>query len=419
MHPTLDPTIAYPTSIPFSMIGEEYLKCKAEGFSPKWFTRVEKILSKFCNWLGDRTVTPAVLMEYEEHMHAINEIDSKWTTVLSHIYQYGVRRGWAANNPFRQFRRRPIPREKRMVRRVIPHDYWERIAKIACYLRITWYPLWVGCYETGLDKASLATLKWSHIDRSTWMIKRVRKKMEGRPSGGQVEVAIDPSGRFYQCIKDQLTILKAKGDAATEDDRTYVFPRVARRHLNCGDKDAELLLLFFKGRQLPSYTFHDLRYTRITALVNSGAPTKVAMKIAGHSSEWQLHQYVGTSEVQVRQAIIGSNRFSRLCPSQTQPSSSAPTANPILYGSTSEPPKPSSQTPPSLSPTTSLPPPRTFREWLARREQRMSEVTAAVPIARETGRLSSTEVFGEDPPEIPSSSNSPSDSSHCQDSESW
>lgn len=415
MHPTLPPEVSWPMSIPFRRVGEEYLKKKAEKWSPGWYTRVEDILNKFCNWLGDRLPDPSAIREYEEHCIAIGRLDSKMAATLSHIYTFGIRHGWAARNPFREFRSRPIPREKRVVRKVIPHDYWERVAKIACYMRLTWYPLWVGCYETGLDRASIATLRWSHINRQTWMIKRIRQKMETRPVGGEVEVAIIPTGRFYECVKGQVELLKARGSMATEEEEMYVFPRLAKRFFSFPNKDGDLLRHFFTTQKLPQYTFHDLRYTRITAMVNAGVPAKVAMKIAGHSSEWQLYQYVGTSPEQVRDAAIKSNQFSRLCPSQTPPSSSAPTANPTLFGSTSEPPPSSSPPLPSLSPTTSQPRATTFAEWRKRMEQRTSEVTAAVPIARETGRLSLTEVFGDDPPEIPSSSSSPSDSSLSRD----
>ena len=399
---------------------EEWLKEGAERWEPKWFMRAESASLKFARWVGERPVTPALLSDWEEHLAALGQSDIKSLNIAAMAYRNAIRKGWAARNPFREYQQKPVARERRRKRSVINHDYGERIAKIAVSCRVTWYPLWVGCYETGMDRLDVTTLKWSHIDRATWTIKRTRHKMEKRAYGGEFVTAVDPAGRFYQSILWSLELLKRKGDSADEADREYVFPKLYKTWMrSAGVQSSQALREWMRDNHFPAFTFHDLRFARITAMVNSGVPYHVVRQVSGHASDSMLLHYIGTHADLTRESVLHSTRFSTLCPTQANvqlPSASDPTVNRTSFDSTLERASRSSRKQKSSSATTSPKPPTKLELWLKKRAERTSAVIAAVPIARATGKLSSQEQFGPDSVELPSPSNSPSDSSP---SEGW
>lgn len=373
---------------------------------------------KLARWVGDRTVTPKLLGEWEDHLAALGQADVKSLMVGAMVYRNAIRKGWAARNPFREYTPRPVARERRRKRKVISHTYWERIAQIAAKGRLGWYPLWVGCYETGMDRMDVTTLKWRHMDRATWTIKRVRHKMEKRAYGGEFVTAIDPNGRFFGCVSWAMELLRKKGANADEIDREYVFPKLYRRWMNTvsGDQTRDNLNLFFKDNHLEPFTFHDLRFARITAMVNAGVPYHVVRQVSGHATDAMLLHYVGSHTDLTRASVLHSNRFSALCPTQAKlPSASDLTANPTSSDSTFVPVRKSSEKAKSSSATTTHRRASAFEAWRQRRAQRMSEAIAVVPIVPETGKLSSQEQFGADHAELPSSSSSPSDSSPSED----
>lgn len=416
--PTLPPSTSWPTSITFPQMVEEWLKWGALRWEPKWYARCEWTTSKLVRWIGDRTLTPQVIGEWEDHLLAIGSPDIKSIPIASMVYRHAIRNGWAARNPFSEYRSKPVARERRRVRKIINHQYWERIAQIAAKARCGWYPLWVGCYETGMDRLDVTTLKWEHIDRQTWTIKRVRHKLEKRDFGGEFSTAVDPSGRFYKSILWAAELLKRKGANADDIDREYVFPKLFKVWSGtvAGAQTRMNLLHFFKEHHLEPFTFHDLRFARITAMVNAGVPYHVVRQVSGHATDAMLLRYVGNHIELTRASVLHSNRFSALCPTQAKlPSASEVTASPTSSDSTSEPARTSSRKRRSSSAMINPGKVSAFEAWQKRREQRMQEAIAAVPIVPETGKLSSQEQFGDDHAELPSSSSSASDSSPSED----
>jgi integrase len=401
-HPTLDQSQSYPTSIPFETIAEEYLKANVERWSGEWFERNEKQLNRFIAFLNGRQITPVILQEWEEHRTAIGGADYQTTKVVSYAYKFAIRKGWAARSPFREFRARPIPKARKIVRTLIPHDYWERIAKIACKAGIQWYPIWVGCYETGMAAADVMTLKWAHIDKNTWVINRIRRKMEKREAGGKFTTAIDPSGRFYHCVLKQWKRLLALGDEATEADRKYVFPHLFERFENDPARQIRALWQFFKNHNLPAFRFHDLRMARITNMVNAKTPMHIVRQVAGHSTANMVHRYIATDQSLVADEVIRSNRASQCHPLQ---SPSGPTAPPISCASTSEPVETfSAVKSPSSSPMTDQTYRQKLREFLTKKVQPLVEATAADPTALETGKPTLEDAYGAEPVELTSPS---------------
>lgn len=394
-HPTLDQSQAYPTSIPFETIAEEYLKANVSHWSSDWFARSEKQLNRFIAFLNGRTITPVILQEWEEHRTALGGADHKTIQIVSFAYRHAIRKGWAARSPFRDFRARPIPKGRKIVRQLISHDYWQRIASIACHSGLQWYPIWVGCYETGMAAADVMTLEWAHIDKNTWVINRIRRKMETRNAGGQFTTAIDPTGRFYHCILKQWKRLLALGDEATEEDRKHVFPKLFDIYDRDKDRMTRALWQFFKDHEIPAFRFHDLRMARITSMVNSKVPMHIVRQVAGHSTADMVNRYIATDTQLVVDEVLRSNRASQC---HQSPSQSAPTRRPISSASTSEPVEEfSAVKSQSSSPMTDQQYHQKWSEWRRKRVQPSVDATAADPTALGTGKPTLQDAYGAEP----------------------
>lgn len=402
MHPTIDQSQSYPTSIPFETIAEEYIKANVSKWSPDWFARVEKQLARFVAFLNGRTITPIILQEWEEHRAALGGADHKTIKIVGLCYRFAIRKGWAARSPFREFRARPIPKERKLVRELITHDYWERIAKIACASGIQWYPIWVGCYETGMAAADVMTLEWAHINKTTWVINRIRRKMETRQAGGKFTTAIDPTGRFYNCVLKQWKRLLALGDDATEADRKYVFPHLFERYDRDRNKMVRSLWQFFADHKLPRFRFHDLRMARITNMVNAGTPMHIVRQVAGHSTADMVHRYIATDSKLVVDEVLRSNKASQC---HQSPLPSAPTQRPTSCASTSAPAEEfSAVKSPSSSPMTDQTYQQKWSEWRKKKVQPSVDATAADPTALGTGKPTLEDAYGAEPVELTSPS---------------
>lgn len=410
-YPTLNQDNDYPLSMPWADIVDAWLVEGNKRWTSHVYAQYESISKEFIRWLGPNIPTPARINQYQDHLVAIGKHTPKKLSVIREAYRFAIRSGFAARNPFAAFRCLPTPRERKRIKRLVPYDDWLKIANFMAYKRISYYAVWVGCYETGMAACDVASLEWAHIDRKTWIIKRIRRKMERRRSGGEMTTAVDPNGRFYKAIKQQAELLRAKGSDATEEEKTYVFPRLQRAISKKPGRLTIELKDFLTNNNLPIYTFHDLRRTKITTMVAAGIPTKLIQLAVGHSNPEMVARYTGTTEDQIRQAIIEANRVSRLC----LQSPSAPTVSPTSFDSASEHAERSLETPPSSSPTTDPNSQDELGEWLKKRTLRSSPPSGDAPIAPETGRPSLLPANGDELLGPPSASSSPSGSSPSED----
>lgn len=411
-HPTLNQDGDYPLSMPWSDIADAWLVEGNKRWTRNVYSQYDAISNEFIRWLGPAIPTPQRLTQYQDHLLAIGRYSPRKFQVIRETYRFAIRAGYAARNPFADFRVLPVPREKKRPGKLVPHEDWVKIANFMLYKNIFYYPVWVGCYETGMAACDVASLEWSHIDRTTWVIRRIRRKMERRRSGGEMVSAIDPNGRFYKCVKQQADRLRGLGDSATERDRKYVFPRIFRAIETVKNKLTTELRDFLRNNKLPFYCFHDLRRTKITTMVGAGVPTKLIQTAVGHGAPEMVARYTGTTDDQVRKAILDTNRVSILCSS---PSPSVPMVSPTSSASASAPAERSSETPPSSSPTTSASTPDELGEWLKKRKSASSKPTAVAPTAPETGKPSLPAPSGDEELVPTSASSCPSDSSPSKD----
>lgn len=373
--------------VDFPEMARRYKEEKDSAWLPstrQLFTR----LTPFTEWVGSRQLTPELLDEFVAYCRAIGRHDTKTLIQAKRVYSWAIRKGYAKGNPFHKWKmpKTANPRPHRAV----SHDDFTKVATAMRSSSKTVYAAMVVCYETAMDWADCQSLRWSMIDMSTLSITRVRKKMETRYDKTYT-TQIDPAGMAYEVIMGRHKHRKSGVDLVFTDMQSPNKAMTSRK----------LVADVCRKMGIQPFTFHDLRFTRITAMVSAGIPAHVVMKVSGHTTPDMLYHYVGVSPSAAGSAVVQSVSHSRLCPDQQPstlqqvrplPSRSAPTRPSISSASTSPRAEGSLATqPPSSSPMTT---PRTqspFKLWLEKRGARIREAAIAAATARETGRLSSTD----------------------------
>lgn len=387
-HPKLDQSHLYPLSMSWASISSMWLEKKSKEVKPAPYGKCVLCMGRFNRWLGHQAITPSTLHEFEEWLKATKRGPRMYLKVIRECYVWAIHQSYAARNPFREFiadrnaiTRRPHKR--------ISHEEWEKIANKMAYHRWRWLPVWVGCYETAMAAADVVRLRWGQINTREWTITKIREKMVNRNDGIPFTTAVDPSGRFYGHIREAAAALKQdKGLTPSQAPDEFVFPHLVESHAKVRHTNA--LKAWLERHGCPAYTFHDLRVSRISAMVDSGAPIHVIQKISGHSNPAQVLDYVRATQGAQVEAIIHSNSWSRRTSASPQPPSpSAPTGCLILSDSASGQPGGSSGT---TSQSSSRTTPLSRQEWLrtfaGTKRFVSSPLTPVAPTAQETGKYS-------------------------------
>jgi len=373
--------------VDFPEMARRYHEEKDATWQPstrKLFTR----LTPFTDWIGSRQLTPELLDEFVAYCRAIGRHDTKTLIQAKRVYTWAIRKGYAKGNPFYKWK---MPKTtKPRPHRAVSHDDFIKVSTAMRSSSKTVYAAMVVCYETAMDWADCQSLRWSMVDMETLTITRVRKKMETRHDKTYT-TQIDPAGMAYEVIMGRHKHRKPGVDV--------VFPDL--QSPNKGRCSCTLIADVCRKMGLQPFTFHDLRFTRITAMVSAGIPPHVVMKVSGHSTPEMLYHYVGVSPSAAGSAVVQSVGHSRICPDQQPstlqqvrplPSRSAPTRPSISSASTLPRVAGSLESQsPSSSPTITPPTRSPFVIWREKRDARIREAAIAAATARETGRLSSTD----------------------------
>lgn len=384
--PRIDQSSLYPLSIPWSQIVERWLAFKRERLSDNSYNLIEQPARFFARWLGNQVITPAVLHEFELYMQALGRGPVRYLRYSNQAYKFAIHNGLAARNPWREYQMGKGCVKKKPRKR-IPHEVWEKASNVMAHHRWRWAPVWDGCYETAMAAADVVTLKWGHINIKDWTISKVREKMKTR-GGRPFTTAIDPNGRFYLHVREAARLLRERGLTPAQAHDQHLWPDLFRAWLD--NQAVTYLKQFLVRHGLPLFTYHDLRASRISAMLDSGVSPHTICAISGHSNPSQVIAYVrSTAEAEV-EAILKSNAWSRKQShsSSKPPSPLAPTGCQILSDSASGQPDESLALPPSSSRTTYLSRQDWLKQFAGTKRFVTSDQTAADPTAPGTGKPS-------------------------------
>jgi integrase len=385
--PRIDQSSLYPLSIPWSQIVDRWLAWKKGQISAQSYELIHAPTLFFSRWLGNQVITPAVLYEFETYMTALGRGPVRYLRYSRNCYRYALHQGFAARDPWKEYRMSKGCVTKKPRKR-IPHDVWEKSSNTMAYHKWRWAPVWDGCYETALAACDVVLLQWGHINRQDWTITKVREKMKTR-GGRPFTTAIDPNGRFYGHVREAARVLKERGFTPAQAPEEYLWPELV--HPWREGRIQSFLKDFLERHGLPLFTYHDLRATRISAMVDSGVSPHTVCAISGHSNPSQVIAYVRSTEEAQVDAILKSNSWSRKQSqsSSSPPSPSAPTGCLILSDSASGQPDESLALPPSSSRTTFPSRQEWLRQFAGTKRFVTSAPTDGDPTAPGTGKPSS------------------------------
>jgi len=195
---------------------------------------------------------------------------------LRRLHNYALHLGWLlmpvmADAAWPEVRRRKfaaITQEEH--RRIVER---ELMLERKLYYEMLW--------ETGGSQSDIAALHWNQIDLVNETIRFVRRKLEGKESGGESLLRIGP------CIRKLLSQLPQKG---------YLFPKLSTWSSDSRSSEfcRRCRMLGITGKSLHSY-----RYAWAQRARAAGMPEREAMNHLGHESRAVHAAYAGGAQVAV------------------------------------------------------------------------------------------------------------------------
>jgi integrase len=145
---------------------------------------------------------------------------------------------------------------------------------------------------TGMREGELLGLKWSDVDWDRGQV-HVQRQLQRENLDGKVLVPTKTKAgcrqiklgqatldRLVQHRTEQVSLKAAKSDRWEEND--LIFPNTIGKPENWRNMYKEYKRILHKNN-LPDISFHDLRHTSLSFLLDLGTPVNAVQHRAGHS----------------------------------------------------------------------------------------------------------------------------------------
>ena len=267
-------------SVKFSELADIYVEEARKAGKRSWKTdeyRLVRLRKHFGEIEIGRITTSAILDYREPRLRAgISELTTnRERALLSVMFNLAIEKGLTSENPASKVRRFS---EKDTARdRVLAADEEQRLfAELPPALR----PLVLAALHTGLRYRELLNLRWNDVD-----FERRTLKIEHTKSG---------KARFIPINAVLLGVLeKLKADHREGKLVFSIEPRSVRTGFESARKKA----------QLEDFTFHDLRRSFGTRLLERGVNIVTIAKLYGHSSVLVTQNYLHPRDELSREAV--------------------------------------------------------------------------------------------------------------------
>lgn len=203
-----------------------------------------------------------------------------YVSVLHSLFEFGIRKGWAANNPVKQIEKPERPEPNGDIRFLDDADLEALLASetdddLGKTLRV----LYLTAAMTGLRQGELLGLRWRDID---WTAARVRVRRNwvrgefGTPKSRRSSRSVPLADRVAGELDRHF-----KGSGFTGDDElVFAHPLLGT------PLDRSRVLKRFKAALrragVREVRFHDLRHTFGTRMAGAGVPIRTLQEWMGH-----------------------------------------------------------------------------------------------------------------------------------------
>ncbi len=242
----------------------------------------------FFHLLGTRKVSPSTLAQYR--------------TVLGMFIKFLKEAGYyVGESPLEYIRRVPF---KRKPKRPFTRDEMLKLLSVAPSMKQCFWSYGVmTAYHTGLRLSDVAMLRRDAIDWEKELIRVVPIKT--KRSNVEVLIPIEPT-EFYPFLKKQVDAPVA---SFYQFAKEYVCPEMACERMKYNNTrnvlSGQFKFLCAKAG-LPEMSFHKLRDTFASRLMNSGNDAVVVASMTGHQDLNILKGYVHVNEDRKRAALLNS-----------------------------------------------------------------------------------------------------------------
>jgi integrase len=262
---------------------KDYLVYVQTNFANKTYENAERVLLKFDEMFGNRSVTSLTLEDLEKYKSARKAEGVSATTInidtktMKAAFAVAADWGRTKSNPFAKVK--PIKTNKYQAAYLTAEDFVKLIQSI----NRPWLldVIRVGVL-TGMRLGEIMNLKWSDYDAAKKEITIVSSDSY-RVKGGKM--------RTIPLVTDASAILDAKKRSSE-----WIF--VNEKGRKCTDDYVSKLLKAYvrKSGLSDEIHFHSLRHTYCTWAAEANMPIHVLKALAGHSTVRVTEQYIGTDK---------------------------------------------------------------------------------------------------------------------------
>jgi integrase len=310
----------------FTRVNERRLEpALAENFFHAWLNRVRTrrgeggttarytgVANRFLDSLGARRKAPLTDItscDLQAFVDAQAKAGKAATTVrieqkiLNAAFADGLRQGLIASNPAAAV---SVPVAAGETRR--PFE-WAQVRALLAAAEDEWKTvLMLGAF-TGARLGDCATMRWECVDFGARVIRF--RPMKTRTKGNELVVPMHPELEAHL-----LTVRMPDGEGAAQKPicpRLAMTPVGGRSGLSrmfhrlmevAGIDNRQIRTGEGQGRSLWAYSFHSLRHTFNTMLLNLGVAEDLRMRLSGHMSEDMNRRYSHAEIGTLRSAII-------------------------------------------------------------------------------------------------------------------
>lgn len=262
-------------------------------------------LRRLVTYVGSRELTPLILSEFQKEQHARGRKASTVAQTLKAVKQFLC---WAELmeifRPTRFSSVIQLPTVARQKAETFSQLQYERLKEAS--KGTFWYYAIIVAYRTGARYSDCALLKWENVDLEKCYVRYTPFKT--RKSGRQAVCTFDSGGDLHQVLIEM--------DAAGRHDHPmwapYVCPEMAMYYPqdhavdkggNAGSGRRRQFEVLCKQCGIRGLSFHNLRHSFISRLVNSGTSYPMASQITGIAKEEVLRSYAEPDVDAIRKAI--------------------------------------------------------------------------------------------------------------------
>jgi len=267
-------------SVTFNALADCYMKDYAEKEKKSWKTD-EFRLRKIKECLGDAKlvkITDSMIRDYRQQRldDGISPLTAnREMALLKKMFNYAIEKGMVSENPARKVKKFSETDTARD-RTLSPDEEPRLLAELAPHIR----PIVLVALHAGLRLGETLGLKWNDVNFEKRNIRVEHTKNK--------KARFIPLNSFLYAEFARLRTAKLDGK--------IVFP-FKRRSLRTGFENA------LKSAKIEGFTFHDLRRTFGTRLLEKGVNIVTIQKLYGHSSILVTQRYLHPRDVLSEEAV--------------------------------------------------------------------------------------------------------------------